>query len=153
MNPYAASGYLRELVLEPATHPADLDWRDDALCAGADGAAWFPEKGEPVAPAKMICRRCPSRVPCLEFALDSHETHGTWGGLSREERRPAWRARARGVSTEAIIDAADARWDAVQARASRLRREAGRLGAAASARKAARERESVPQPREKAAAA
>ena len=151
VNPYAVTGYLREFVLEPAPHPADLDWRDDALCTATDPEAFFPAKGEPVGPAKAICRRCPSRVPCLEFALDGHEMHGTWGGLSREERRPAWRARARGVNTEAIIAAADARWDAVQKQASRRRREAGLLGAAASARKAARERESVPQPGEVAA--
>lgn len=155
MNPYAVSGYLRELVLEPAAHRADLDWRDDALCAGTDSEQWYPEKGEAVRPAKLICRRCPSRVPCLGFALDMQDPYGIWGGLSREERRPARAARCRGTSLEDILAAADAAWDAVQEKASERRREAGLLGAAASARsrQAARELEAstTPQPREKAA--
>lgn len=153
MNPYAVSRYLREMPLEPAAHPADLDWRDGALCVQADAEQWFPAKGEPTRPALTICRRCPARVPCLEFALDGSDMYGIWGGLLREERHRAAAARASGASTEDIIAAADARWDAVQAKTSARRRECGLLGAAVSARKAARELEAstVPQPSEVAA--
>lgn len=61
-------------------------WVDRALCAQVGGDAWFPEIGEPVTRAKIICLRCPVRRECLEYALDHRETFGVWGGMSTNER-------------------------------------------------------------------
>ena len=63
------------------SRPPD-DWRDGALCLQFDGDMWFPEKGASPAAAKLLCGRCEVRGECLEFALDTHEEFGIWGGLS-----------------------------------------------------------------------
>lgn len=63
-----------------------------ALCAQTDPEEWFPEQGGSTAKAKAICRRCPARLPCLEWALEHGEASGVWGGLSEQERRRMRRA-------------------------------------------------------------
>jgi WhiB family redox-sensing transcriptional regulator len=35
----------------------------------------------------MICAMCAVSRQCLEFAIDTHEQHGVWGGLTEHERR------------------------------------------------------------------
>ncbi|MGI8815333.1 MAG: WhiB family transcriptional regulator [Pseudonocardia sp.] len=63
------------------------DWRHDAACIEVDTELFFPEPGEPTAPAKRICAGCPVRAECLSFALARREPHGVFGGLSVGERR------------------------------------------------------------------
>jgi hypothetical protein len=67
------------------------DW-DAALCRQTDPDLFFPVGiGGAVAAqneqAKQVCRQCPVRVACLNFALDTGQTSGVWGGLSEAERR------------------------------------------------------------------
>jgi WhiB family redox-sensing transcriptional regulator len=70
----------------------DLDWQDAALCAQADPEAWYPEKGGSTKEAKQICRACPVRMECLQYALDREDWFGIWGGLSERQRRRLHRA-------------------------------------------------------------
>lgn len=63
------------------------DWVDEALCAQTDPEAFFPEKGGSTREAKAVCRSCPVRPECLEFAVESGERFGIWGGASERERR------------------------------------------------------------------
>lgn len=65
----------------------DQEWAKDALCAQTDPEAFFPEKGGTTAPGKSLCRRCPVRAECLDYALEHDERFGIWGGLSERERR------------------------------------------------------------------
>ena len=37
--------------------------------------------------AKEICRPCPVRQECLDYAIRIREAHGIWGGLSEAERK------------------------------------------------------------------
>src|ERR1700740_246324 len=37
--------------------------------------------------AKQVCRRCKVMEPCLQWALESGQDAGVWGGLSEDERR------------------------------------------------------------------
>ncbi|MFF1284343.1 WhiB family transcriptional regulator [Streptomyces sp. NPDC058299] len=37
--------------------------------------------------AKLVCRRCPVRDDCLQFALATGQDSGVWGGLTEDERR------------------------------------------------------------------
>lgn len=70
------------------------DWMRAAACAYVDPELWYPhDKGDPGVAAKRICRGCPVRIECLEYALDNNEDHGIWGGLSRQER---WKIRRPG---------------------------------------------------------
>ncbi len=64
----------------------DLSWQGDALCAQTDPDAFFPEVGDDTYLAKCVCRNCPVREECLDFALEHNETIGIWGGKSAKER-------------------------------------------------------------------
>jgi WhiB family redox-sensing transcriptional regulator len=70
---------------EDATHGEG--WRMSALCAETDPEAFFPDKGGSTREAKLVCRGCPVRGDCLEYALANEERFGIWGGLSERERR------------------------------------------------------------------
>jgi WhiB family redox-sensing transcriptional regulator len=66
----------------------------DAACRAADPDLFFAPDGERPAgrkareaQAKAICAGCPARPGCLEYALDTGQGHGIWGGLGEDERR------------------------------------------------------------------
>jgi WhiB family transcriptional regulator, redox-sensing transcriptional regulator len=92
VNPYTVSRYLRELAVEPAQAPGDLTWQDLALCAETDPESFFPEKGGSTREAKRVCRSCEVRAECLEYALETEQRFGIWGGMSERERRRLKRA-------------------------------------------------------------
>lgn len=60
---------------------------DVARCAQADPEQWFPEKGGTSAYAKRICGMCPAQDACRQWALDTRQNYGIWGGLTAHERR------------------------------------------------------------------
>ena len=61
-------------------------WIEDGICAQTDQEAFFPEVRKSAERAKAICRRCPVREQCLQWALETHERYGVWGGYSPKER-------------------------------------------------------------------
>jgi len=67
--------------------PMPEPWVDDALCAQTDPEIFFPEQGGSSADAKRVCERCPVRAECLQFAIDTQERFGIWGGVSERARR------------------------------------------------------------------
>ena len=71
-----------------------LGWQDRALCAETDPDAFFPEKGGGVRAPKKVCRACPVQAECLEYALETNQGFGIWGGLSERERRRLKRSAA-----------------------------------------------------------
>ncbi|MGA1075386.1 MAG: WhiB family transcriptional regulator [Ilumatobacteraceae bacterium] len=78
---------------------ADDDWRDRALCSGTDPELFFPvgTTGNSVLSIdreKQVCSQCNVTSECLEFALETNQDSGIWGGLSEEERRQIRRQRA-----------------------------------------------------------
>ncbi|MEV4948896.1 WhiB family transcriptional regulator [Streptomyces sp. NPDC053755] len=68
-------------------------WRASAACTNVDPDLFFPVgTGAPALiqaeEAKEVCRRCPVRRECLEWAMDdSRQVTGVWGGLTEDERR------------------------------------------------------------------
>lgn len=44
------------------------------------------ESKEMARQAKEICARCPLREECLEYALDTKQHYGIWGGMTEQER-------------------------------------------------------------------
>jgi WhiB family transcriptional regulator, redox-sensing transcriptional regulator len=68
------------------------DWRDRAACRGADTDLFFPDRATGSAlphyrKIKLMCRDCPVRVLCLDWALEHGVDFGIWGGLTEDERR------------------------------------------------------------------
>jgi WhiB family redox-sensing transcriptional regulator len=83
------------------------DYFDTALSACRDYPTdwWYPLKGRHAysssRDAVVICRKCPVRNPCLQYAL-VHETHGIWGGMREGEREIERRRRGIRLSEHAI---------------------------------------------------
>ena len=64
------------------------EWLREGICVQMDPELWFPEVGGSGAEAKRICRLCPVRRDCLDYALSQPEVlMGVWGGLTADERR------------------------------------------------------------------
>jgi WhiB family redox-sensing transcriptional regulator len=70
-------------LLDMATATA---WMADGLCSQTDPEEFFPEAGERSDAAKQVCRGCPVRERCLEYALAEGIPFGVWGGMSAAER-------------------------------------------------------------------
>lgn len=62
------------------------EWALDAACLDADPEAFFPDRGGDVSPAKRLCRVCPVRAECLDYAVSTNQLYGVWGGMSERER-------------------------------------------------------------------
>ena len=58
-------------------------------CRGVSTALFFPPKGENYTrdEARAVCRQCPVREECLDYAFRTHMLYGIWGGLTENERR------------------------------------------------------------------
>ncbi|GGX01041.1 transcriptional regulator WhiB [Streptomyces malachitofuscus] len=68
------------------------NWRNSAACRTEDPDLFFPIGTSGPAllqteQAKGVCRRCPVREQCLEWALETGQSIGVWGGTSEDERR------------------------------------------------------------------
>ena len=69
-----------------------IDW-DKAACNGRDTGIFFDHedtRGEKRATlltnARSICATCTIRTACLDYALDTAQQFGVWGGLTAPER-------------------------------------------------------------------
>lgn len=77
-----------------------MDWRHRAACREEDPELFFPIGNTgpallQIEEAKAVCRRCPVREECLQWALETGQDAGVWGGLSEDERRALKRRNAR----------------------------------------------------------
>ena len=70
------------------TTTTSLDWQRSRGCA-ADPETHFPRAKDRAATeaAVAICSRCPVRLLCLQWALDTRSRYGVWGGLSELDRQ------------------------------------------------------------------
>lgn len=81
---------------------SDFGWHDRAACRGVPLVVFFGHEGESRAAkrgreeyARSICSQCSVRAECLQWALDSPEAFGTWGGLDEDTRKAERRRRMR----------------------------------------------------------
>lgn len=68
------------------------DWRDLAACRDSDPTLFFPVGStgpavEQIQAAKEICGACAAREDCLQYALETNQEAGVWGGYAEDERR------------------------------------------------------------------
>ncbi|WP_306482778.1 WhiB family transcriptional regulator [Streptomyces sp. AS02] len=73
-------------------------WRDEAACRQIESDLFFPTAHTQgwktqTKQAKAVCAGCPVRATCLEWALETGQNSGVWGGLSAGERRGIRRPR------------------------------------------------------------
>ena len=86
---------LRVIAGEAAPDPVEeqprrrrsLVWQDDAHCLGLDPDIFFPEQGESAEDARAVCADCPVIDECLDYAIDTNQELGIWGGTNGRERR------------------------------------------------------------------
>ncbi|GAA3886432.1 MULTISPECIES: WhiB family transcriptional regulator [Streptomyces] len=77
-----------------------MEWLRHAACVEEDPDLFFPvgTTGPALveaAAAKRVCRSCPVAADCLEWALDTGQTAGVWGGTDERERAALLRSRKR----------------------------------------------------------
>ena len=77
-----------------------MDWRDKSACLTVDPELFFPDGNtgpavEQIEKAKAVCARCTVTEVCLQYALETGQDSGVWGGLSEDERRALKRRAAR----------------------------------------------------------
>ena len=68
-------------------HEFDLSWRVNSACQGLDPDIFYPESEDNCDLAIAICKTCHVRIACLNYALETREKQGVWGGASARERR------------------------------------------------------------------
>lgn len=66
------------------------EWMERGACVGMDTNKFYPPsetdtRSAYVTEAKAICKPCPVRTECLNWAL-RYEEQGLWGGTTQTER-------------------------------------------------------------------
>ena len=87
---------------------ADYSWRVEAICRDTDPELFFPVGTTgyallQIARAKEVCGQCPVNRDCLDYALETNQDSGIWGGTSEEERRNIRRRVAREKAASAAV--------------------------------------------------
>ena len=95
-----------------------MDWRSDGACLAADPDLFYPvaagaAAGPEISRALRMCDSCPVKRKCLDFAMQTGEATGIWGGTTPEERirvlrargtrRPGRRGASRHISHGALV--------------------------------------------------
>ena len=81
----------------------DLNWQSDAACSDTEPSLFFPvgETGraiQQIEDAKKICGQCAVQATCLEYALNTRQDYGIWGGTTENERLVILRNRRQRVT-------------------------------------------------------
>jgi WhiB family redox-sensing transcriptional regulator len=76
------------------------DWRHRAACRDEDPELFFPVGNTgpallQIEDAKAVCSGCAVRGQCLQWALDTGQEAGMWGGMSEDDRKSLKRRVAR----------------------------------------------------------
>lgn len=79
-------------TIEPIVIPTTTDWQDLGACRDSDPSLFFPigttgPAVEQIAEATAICATCAVQDICLEYALESNQESGVWGGYAEDDRR------------------------------------------------------------------
>ncbi|HSJ27383.1 MAG TPA: WhiB family transcriptional regulator [Acidimicrobiia bacterium] len=67
-------------------------WTEIAACRDSDPSLFFPIGStgpalDQIAAAKAICSGCAVIDECLQYALETNQEAGVWGGYAEDERR------------------------------------------------------------------
>jgi len=84
-----------ELMAELTLVDSEAKWMSNAACSNMDFNVFFPDQGRSDAAkiAKEVCKSCPVKDRCLEFANNNGIMYGIWGGVSVTERKRSGKVR------------------------------------------------------------
>lgn len=80
------------LTIQPVVIPTSTDWQDVGACRDSDPSLFFPigttgpAVGQ-ITEAVAICQTCVVADVCLEYAFETNQESGVWGGYPEEDRR------------------------------------------------------------------
>lgn len=82
-------GWVQE---ESQTMLTITDWRELAACRDSDPSLFFPigttgPAVDQIELARAICAQCSVRDECLNYALETNQEAGVWGGYAEDDRR------------------------------------------------------------------
>jgi WhiB family transcriptional regulator, redox-sensing transcriptional regulator len=88
-------------------------WKSMAACGSAEPDLFFPISAATsnqlqVSEAKIVCARCLVRRECLDFAIQTRQMHGIWGGMTEEERYSAVKTRQQQAPMSVAAERVDA---------------------------------------------
>ncbi len=68
------------------------EWRELSACRDSDPNLFFPTGStgpalEQIEKAISICSQCAAKEGCLQYALESNQEAGVWGGYAEDDRR------------------------------------------------------------------
>jgi len=71
---------------------AITDWREMAACRDSDPNLFFPIGTTGLATDKIrqsvaVCSACAMQEECLQYALETNQEAGVWGGYAEDDRR------------------------------------------------------------------
>lgn len=64
-------------------------WKLNGACVGANPEWFFPTPGNTTMTdaAVSLCNKCPVRVKCLTYALETDSAWGIWGATTEKQRK------------------------------------------------------------------
>ncbi len=84
--------------IEHQIDPLDIAaWYPVGACSDVEPDVMFPTDVRGNEIAKNICAGCAVTSLCLEYALETRQKHGVWGGTSERDRRRILRQRRRAL--------------------------------------------------------
>jgi WhiB family transcriptional regulator, redox-sensing transcriptional regulator len=83
---------LRNILLTTTTSTITTDWRNLAECRDSEPSLFFPVGTtgpaiDQIEAAIAICSTCPVQESCLQYALETNQESGVWGGYAEDDRR------------------------------------------------------------------
>ncbi|MEA2591191.1 MAG: WhiB family transcriptional regulator, redox-sensing transcriptional regulator [Actinomycetota bacterium] len=71
----------------------DLRWKAEGACRWVEPDLFYPVSDAEAGPAIQVCAQCAVLEHCRDYALETREFEGVWGGLTGGERRAMHRRR------------------------------------------------------------
>lgn len=72
------------------------DWKLRGLCrTDGDPDLWFPYREGDSKYAAAVCRDCPVKQECLDYAIAAGENYGVWGAKTPTQRKHLAEQRAK----------------------------------------------------------
>ena len=86
---------MNDVMESPGLEVPILDerpWAVFSACREADPGLFFASTRDDERAALVVCSSCSVKDQCLEFALETNERFGVWGGATERQRKKMLKA-------------------------------------------------------------